>query len=306
VPLSLLFAGAVGARRALYRLGVLRSHRLPVPVVVVGNIFVGGTGKTPLTLALVQDLVKAGHRPGVVCSGYGGRREHPSKVEARSDPADVGDEPVLIAQRSGCPVWSGRDRVAAARQLLSRSSCDVIVCDDGLQHYRLARDFEIDVMDERRVGNGLMLPAGPLRESKARPVDARVMNGGGPGGFSMVLEAERLYRLERPDELVEAEQLRALRLHAIAGTGNPRRFFDSLARLRLQFEAHAFPDHHGFTVDDLSFIDCDAILMTEKDAVKCARLDRSALPPLYALRVDANVDPALFESVRLRIKQVRR
>jgi tetraacyldisaccharide 4'-kinase len=305
-PLSALYGAAVALRRALYRSRVLATVKLPVPVVVVGNLFVGGTGKTPLTLALVEDLARAGLRPGIVCSGYGGRRRTPSAVTPASDPALVGDEPVLLARRSGCPVWTGRDRVAAARGLLGEHpGCNVVVCDDGLQHYRLARDFEIEVLDERGHGNCLLLPAGPLREPPTRTVDARVVNGGQLNGredtFSMTLKPVCVYRLDRPSEPVDTVWLRQLRVHAAAGTGNPQRFFETLRALGFRPVTHVFPDHHAFTAEDLAFRDCDAVVMTEKDAVKCARLGRS---DLYALRVDAAVEAGLFERVRARLGDI--
>lgn len=297
-PLSLAYGAAVAARQALYRYGVLAGRALPVPVVVVGNLFLGGTGKTPLTLALAKDLRSAGRRPGIVCSGYGGRRHSPAEVLCGSDPLDAGDEAVLLALRSDCAVWSGRDRVAAARGLLAaHPGCDVILCDDGLQHYRLARDFEVEVMDERGHGNGLLLPAGPLREPASRTVDARVVNGAcAPGsGFAMTLEPAFVYRLDRPQQPVDLSLLPRHRLHAVAGTGNPQRFFDTLDRLGLKAVPHAFPDHHAFAAEELAFPGCDAVVMTEKDAVKCRRFDRT---DLYALRVDAAVEPGFFDLVR--------
>ena len=178
---SLIFRAIAAARRGAYRAALLKTERLPVPVIIVGNITVGGTGKTPLVLWLVTLLARHGMRPAIVSRGYGGDLASPRPVTAASDPARVGDEPVLLAQRSGCPVWVGADRVAAARALLAaHPACDVIVSDDGLQHYRLARDVELAVVDGARgLGNGLMLPAGPLREPAARlrEVDAVVING---------------------------------------------------------------------------------------------------------------------------------
>src|SRR5258706_14135635 len=189
-PISLVFRLLVAFRRLLFRLGVLPSVRLKGPVIIVGNLAVGGTGKTPLVLALVEALRARGLRPGILSRGYGATEAGPRAVKRGDDAARAGDEPLLLAERSGCPVWIGADRVAAARALLAaHAGCDVVLCDDGLQHYRLQRDFEIAVEDERGLGNGLLLPAGPLREPPGRRVDATVMNGGaaGPGAFAMRL-----------------------------------------------------------------------------------------------------------------------
>jgi tetraacyldisaccharide 4'-kinase len=301
VPVGLLFRLLVVLRRLLYRLGVLPSARLPVPVVVIGNLTVGGTGKTPLILALAGTLRRNGRHPGILSRGYGGALAGPREVSAGDDAEGVGDEPLLLAERSGCPVWIGADRAAAGRALLAaHADCDVILCDDGLQHYRLRRDFEIAVEDERGRGNGLPLPAGPLREPASRRVDATVVNGPEPrpGAFRMRLTPAGFYRVgERPAPVARAE-LSARRLHAIAGIGNPERFFEELERMGLNFTAHPFPDHHRFQPADLDFADCDLVLMTEKDAVKCRRFGRR---DLIAVAVDAQVDPALADLILERI-----
>jgi tetraacyldisaccharide 4'-kinase len=300
-PACLVFRFLVALRRLLYSLGVLRSVRLHVPVIVVGNLTAGGTGKTPLILALAQALHRKGRLPGIVSRGYGGARVAPHRVSVGDDPARVGDEPLLLAERSGCPVWIGADRVAAARALLAgNAQCDVILCDDGLQHYRLHRDFEIAVEDERGFGNGLMLPAGPLREPANRRVDATVVNGpeSRSGAFRMRLTPAGFYRVGEHAVPVAPSDLSGRSLHAVAGIGNPERFFAELARLGLKFTAHPFPDHHPFRPSDLEFIDCDFVLMTEKDAVKCRRFGRS---DLIAARVDAEPDPALTDLILKRI-----
>ncbi|MGH8681616.1 MAG: tetraacyldisaccharide 4'-kinase, partial [Burkholderiales bacterium] len=206
------------------------------------------------------------------------------------------------AERSGAPVWIGRDRAAAGRALLTaHPDCNVLVCDDGLQHYRLARDFEIAVEDERGSGNGLLLPAGPLREPASRPVDAVVLNGAPPraGAFAMRLEPAGFRRVADPGAAVAIGALRGKRLHAVAGIGNPRRFFATLEALGLAFTPHAFPDHHPFAARDLEYPDCDAVVMTEKDAVKCRRFARA---DLLALRVEARVDDRLADSIAARIR----
>jgi len=295
LPVSWLFGALAALRRCLYRSRILTSHRLPVPVIVVGNISVGGTGKTPLTLAIAQELVNHGHHPLIVSRGYGGSAEQQA-VTSSSTAQQVGDEPLLMARREICPVWVGRDRVATAQAALHACpQCDVVLCDDGLQHYRLQRDMEIVVIDgARRFGNGHLLPAGPLREpvSRLKSVDAAVVNGdhADAGQYEMQLSGEVFHNLRHPDKSARAQDLQGLRLHAVAGIGHPQRFFDHLSALGLKFVAHAFPDHHAYSAADLDFADCDALLLTEKDAVKCASF---AGENYWVLRVDARIDPAL-------------
>jgi len=292
LPLGILFFLLSALRRWLYQSGMLPAARLPVPVIVVGNITVGGAGKTPLTLWLVEALRGRGRRPGVVSRGYGGSANGVGEVRADSPAAEVGDEPVLIRRRGACPVFVGRDRVAAGMALLAaHPECDVIVCDDGLQHYRLGRDFEIAVLDRRGVWNGWPLPAGPLREpvSRLRSVDAVVANGWtGTAGYQMTLAGDRFRQLGR-DRSCSPSDLAGLNLHAVAGIGDPQRFFDYLTGLGLRFQAHGFADHYRYVAADLAF-DGDAILTTEKDAVKFGAL---AVLPVWVLPVTAAVAPDL-------------
>jgi tetraacyldisaccharide 4'-kinase len=300
-PLSLVFGAAVGVRRLTYRAGWRRIERLPVPVVVIGNLVAGGTGKTPLVLWLAEALRARGFRPAIVSCGYGGANEEPREVAIGGDAVRYGDEPLLLAERSGVPVWIGRDRASAARAAIAaHPDRDLVICDDGLQHYALARDFEIAVEDERGYGNGLLLPAGPLREPPSRQVDATVINGAPAraGAFAMRLEPAGFRRVRDPHRTAAADALLGQRLHAVAGIGNPARFFGTLASLGLAFTPHAFPDHHAFAPGDLDFPDCDAVLMTEKDAVKCRAFPRD---DLYALRVEARVDERLADLVALRL-----
>lgn len=306
LPLGGLFFLLAGLRRVAYRAGLLRATRLPVPVVVIGNIIAGGAGKTPLTLWLAQRLREAGRRPGIVSRGYGRAGGMVRKVGAGATAAEVGDEPLLLARRGGCPVFVGRDRAAAAQALLAaHPGCDLILCDDGLQHYRLARDIEIAVLDRRGLMNGWPQPAGPLREPAGRlaAVDALVLNGAAPPPlagvpvFRMQLEGARFCRLDAAGTTRMPCDFAGLALHAVAGIGEPQRFFDHLAALGLRFEAHAFPDHHRYTRADFSFAG-DAILMTEKDALKCAGL---AALPIWVLPVDAVIAPDLARFILEKI-----
>lgn len=298
-PLSLVFAAIAATRRALYRSGWRSSMRMRVPVIVVGNITVGGTGKTPLITWLAEFLKDNGYHPGIVTRGYGGT-EQVQEVRADSDPAFAGDEPVVLARRSNVPVFAGRKRPDAALALLrAHPHCNLIVSDDGLQHYALARDLEIAVVDgERRFGNGLLLPAGPLREPVRRlsTVDAVVVNGNGElpqlraPQYRMRLAGETFRNLLNPEFRASAADLRGKTLHAVAGIGHPQRFFARLQQAGLEFRAHPFPDHFRFGADDLAFAGDDIVLMTEKDAVKCSAFARESW---WYLPVEAEVDPAL-------------
>ena len=302
-PVSLIFRTLVALRRLLYRCGVLAAVKLPVPVVIVGNISVGGTGKTPLTLWLAQQLIEDGWHPGIISRGYrrtDSGQDTPRAVAADDTADDVGDEPLLMAQRELCPVWIGRDRPAVAQALLqAHPECDIILSDDGLQHYRLHRDAEIIVVDgARRFGNGCLLPAGPLREpvSRLAQADAVIVNGGESRGseYAMRLEGTCFYNLLNPELTNTAGDFAGQRLHAIAGIGHPQRFFAHLQQLGLSCITHGFPDHHRYTATEIAFDDADAILMTEKDAVKCAAF---ATEQCWVLRVDAQVSPALAQLI---------
>ena len=274
VPFALIYCLVVRLRRVLYRTGVLPSHRLPVPVVIVGNLTVGGTGKTPMVAWLAGFLQMAGYRPGIVTRGYRGRSRHwPQRVQPDSDPCMVGDEAVLLAGLCDCPVAVAPRRIAAARSLLDQGECNLILADDGLQHYALQRDVEIAVVDGiRRFGNGLCLPAGPLREPRGRldTVDLVVVNGiAGRDEYPANLKAGMAFRFDDSNDRRALDSFRNLSVHAVAGIGNPGRFFATLRQAGLRVREHAFPDHHAYTADELDFDDGLPVFMTAKDAVKC-------------------------------------
>lgn len=305
IPVSMVFGLLASLRRLLYRIHILTSYSVPAPVIVVGNISVGGTGKTPLTLALAQQLITHGWHPLIISRGYKSTAQQPYRVESGMSPQQSGDEPLLMAERNLCPVWVGSDRVATARAALqNHSSCDVVLSDDGLQHYRLQRDVEIAVIDGvRKFGNGRLLPAGPLREplSRLNTVDAVVTNGGTlfAGQYAMRLDGHSFYNLIDPEIKMSSEDFRDTRNHAIAGIGHPQRFFAHLKSLGIACTPHAFADHHPYVANDLSFTECDAILMTEKDAVKCAAF---ADARYWVLRVDAEFDSALTDLILRKIR----
>ena len=277
-PLSWIYRMLVAGRRLAYEQDWLRREALPVPVVVVGNLSVGGTGKTPLVLWLAETLRQRGYRPGLLIRGYGGKRAAgPRLVPAAGDPFEFGDEAVLLARRSGCPVAAGADRVAAGRLLLAQEGCDLLLCDDGLQHYRLKRDLEILVIDAARgFGNGYCLPAGPLREPQARARRFRfkiATDGPCPGGGATLrLEPGPLVNLRDPTRTRPLASFNRQRVTAVAGIGHPARFFALLRRFGLYLDERPYPDHHPFSEKDLASWPPGPVVMTEKDAVKCAPL----------------------------------
>lgn len=308
LPLSWLFRCVIDLRRFLFIQGWLTSERLPIPVIVVGNITVGGSGKTPLVIWLVEHLRAAGYVPGVISRGYGGTEPGPFEVGPLSDAREVGDEPVLIATRTEAPLFIGRDRVVAGKALLAAyPDCDVLVSDDGLQHHRLQRSVEIAVVDgDARFGNGRLLPAGPLREpvNRLSSVDFVVVNEGNsdragtstplafpgmmPGeGVSMRLSGQVFYNAKDPNWHALAGDIRGQSLHAVAGIGRPKRFFDHLRQLGLSVVEHPFPDHHSYREEDFAFGTDAIVLMTEKDAVKCRSFARESW---WVLAVTASLE----------------
>ena len=303
-PLSMAFCAiAQWRRRRIERQGILLSQN--APVIIVGNITVGGTGKTPMVIWLTQFLKAQGYRVGVVSRGYRGANTEPLWVTSDSSVHEVGDEAVIIARRTGVPVYVGADRVSTANLLLANHLIDVIVSDDGLQHYRLPRDIEIAMIDgDRRFGNGLCLPAGPLREkpSRLREVDLRLVTGGvaGEDEYPMTLAPGRLVNLHSPGRNRALESMRGLRVHAIAGIGNPERFFRQLEQAGLDVIRHPFADHHRFQADDLHFTDNLPVLMTEKDAVKCGVF---AEPDFWYLPIEAELPDKVGRIILQKLKE---
>lgn len=296
-PASLVFGVAAAVRRVLYKLRIFSSTHPGIPVIVVGNLTAGGSGKTPLVLRIAEILKAQGYKPGMVARGYGGSARTPVAATIAADPAEVGDEPILLARRSGCPVWVAPDRVAACSVLRRENpECNVIIADDGLQHYALRRDVEICVVDGRGFGNGFRQPAGPLREprSRLRSVDAVVVHGAKEvQGYAMALEGDQLVSMTDARALRPAKSFAGQRMHAVAGIGDPKRFFLQLARLGIKVVPHPFPDHHPFRAEDFAFGDSDPVVMTEKDAVKCKRIVAgNPQAQFWVFPVTASLDPA--------------
>ncbi len=309
VPLSWVFAVLIRLRRRLYQYGILKSYAMPVPVIVVGNINLGGNGKTPVVMWLVEQLKQQGYRPGVISRGYGGSAKAPTSVNVNSNTSAVGDEPVLIASRCDCPVWVGRRRVDVATELLkAHPDCNIIISDDGLQHYALKRTVEIAVTQpEQHDGKLRILPAGPLREPLKRlnTVDAIVCNGDFPDNqrrhstwFAMQLIGNQFYNLLDSNIKASTADFKNKSVKAIAGIGKPGRFFEHLNKLGLAFASVSFDDHHAFTAQELASIECDALVMTEKDAVKCKAF---AQVRYWVLPVKANIDAGLMPLILAKI-----
>jgi len=306
LPLSWLFCLLVQCRRFFYHLKIFRIYQLDVPIIIVGNLTVGGTGKTPLVIELANLLKKHGYRPGIISRGYGGKaRSWPQQVRWDGDPSIVGDEAILIARRTLCQMAVGPDRVASAKSLLKYTDCNVILSDDGLQHYALGRDIEIAVIDGiRRYGNEKCLPAGPLREPVKRleQVNFKITNGiAGPEEFAMVYKTQQLRRADDPEVTLNLSDLKKQTVHAAAGIGNPKRFFDQLRLSGLNIVEHAFPDHHPFKKTDLDFGEIQPIIITEKDAVKCQRF---YLHNVWYQPIKANLDNQFIEQLLVMLERI--
>ncbi|NIE73820.1 tetraacyldisaccharide 4'-kinase [Pantoea sp. Ap-967] len=295
-PLEALYRRVVTRKRARFLSGQSPSYRAPVPVIVVGNITVGGTGKTPMILWLIEHCRRQGLKVGVVSRGYGAKPPHfPWRVEASQPAAQAGDEPLLIVQRSGVPLVIDPDRSAAVQALLASEPVDLILCDDGMQHYRLARDLELVLVDAARgLGNGRCLPAGPLREPAERlqEADAVLFNGASADsaeGFAFRLQPSVLVNLRSGERRALDHFPAGQRLHAVAGIGNPQRFFNTLLGLNWQPVPHPFADHAQFSAERLAFSPALPLVMTEKDAVKCRAF---AADDWWYLAVEAQPTPA--------------
>ncbi|MEP5568080.1 MAG: tetraacyldisaccharide 4'-kinase [Halioglobus sp.] len=297
-PLEWLFRLLAAARRYLYQLNVLVSYQAPLPVVVVGNITVGGTGKTPVVIALVEAMQAKGLRPGVVSRGYGATSDvFPHVLNDSSDAGQSGDEPLLIYRRTNVPCVVDPDRAMAVQTLIDKAEVDLVICDDGLQHYGLARDFEIAVLDQTRgVGNGFCLPAGPLREpaSRLQSVDRTLYRGSDDTENGVRYIPKAWVNLETGEQRPLSSFSGAQATWAVAGIGQPEQFFSTLRSIGLNFQSQIFPDHHRYTAQNFSSMGEDLILMTEKDAVKCQVL---AIPNAWYLRIDAQLPASLVTAV---------
>ncbi len=308
LPISWLFRLLVAIRYALYRHGRLKASRFLVPVIVVGNITVGGTGKTPFTIWLVNFLRRQGYRPGIVSRGYGGRATAwPQPVTSESDAALVGDEAVLLARRCQCPMVVAPDRTSAVKMLLDSDGCDIVISDDGLQHYAMGRDIEIVIVDgQRRFGNEHLLPAGPLREplSRLRDVDLVIVNEGEKSSASeyrMTLARYYIYNLMTPEKQKAISAFKDEKVHAVAGIGDPQRFFNLLKKSGVEITQHPFPDHHAYCADDLAFDDDKVVMMTEKDAVKCAAF---AKPNHWVMAIEMSPENEVEACLEVLLKEI--
>lgn len=312
-PISKLFGLLLNFRFGLLVLGYRPQTQVKVPVIIVGNIYIGGTGKTPMVIWLVEALRQAGWNPGVISRGYGAHVERIQAVSKDSLASEVGDEPLLIVQRTACPMTVGRDRVASAQQLLnSHPTVDVLISDDGLQHYALGRDIEILMFDQRGIGNGWLLPAGPLREPAARRRDFTILNSVNPAQvtglgtevFSMHLQMAELINLSQPNLRQPLSAMRGKKILAAAGIGNPQRFFNMLSAQELVFKALPLPDHFAFSSELFQQEDAEIILITEKDAVKCRQIAGLRDDPrIWLVPVAAELD-AEFKNQLLKLLEL--
>jgi tetraacyldisaccharide 4'-kinase len=297
-PFACLYRLIVATRCLLYKYGIKKVTKFEIPIIIVGNITVGGTGKTPLVIWLAKFLRNHGFRPGIISRGYGGHNTiYPYEVNNNSNVAEVGEEALLIKRRTQCPMVVAPHRVKAVQKLLETSNCNIVISDDGLQHYALGRDIEIAVIDaERCFGNGFCLPAGPLREpiKRLQEVDFIVETS-----KSMQLLPNKLYNITNPDLTKTLSKFGGKTVHAIAGIGNPQRFFKMLSNNNIKVIEHPFPDHYAYRSWDLTFNDKLPILMTEKDAVKC---EQFADQKYWCVPVSAKLDNLFAENFLSKLK----
>ncbi|MFT7235204.1 MAG: tetraacyldisaccharide 4'-kinase [Methylophagaceae bacterium] len=306
LPFSMVYQIVITLRRLAYRTKIFKQHHVNVPVIIVGNISVGGTGKTPAVIWLATQLKKAGYKPGIISRGYGGHSDHyPQEVRPNSEPKIVGDEPVIISQQTACPMAVAPKRIEAAEYLLKNHDCNVIISDDGLQHYALARDIEIVVVDGTRLfGNRYCLPAGPLREPivRLRDVDFVILNGGhSHSQYVMTLNPGQVINVADSAMQKPLDAFKGETIHTIAGIGHPERFFDYLRNAGLTIEPHYFVDHHRFRAIDLHFNDSRPILMTEKDAIKCRAF---AMDNMWYIPVKASVNNDLEQHILTKLSGI--
>lgn len=296
IPVSWIYCLISILRRFLYLKGFLKSRKLEIPIIIVGNISVGGTGKTPLLIAICKLLKEQGIKPCVVSRGYGGNFSGEKIISREDTPESVGDEPFMLARQTHCPVAVGRNRTEAAQLLIDKHSCNIILSDDGLQHYRMQRDIEIAVIDvNRKFGNGFCLPAGPLREpvSRLATTDMIVYHGNVAEDYRFSLEFNDAINLVS-QESRSIESFNTSSVHAVAGIGHPQRFFNQLRQTGLTIVEHAFPDHHSYNESDINFGDGKPVLMTEKDAVKCANFKQSNC---WCITVEAKLSEPLEKDI---------
>ncbi len=329
IPISLIWSGYATLRKTLYDKGIFKQHKFQIPIVIVGNLTLGGTGKTPLVIHIAKLLKQHGFNPGIVSRGYqltstqkGNNAnylkssgfannviKYPISVNANSDPEEVGDEPALFAKRLFCPIMVDPKRKRAVQAMIDSGQVDVIISDDGLQHYAMGRSIEIVVIDgKRRLGNGWCLPAGPLREPKSRlkSVDMIVVNGSDHyenNEYDMELRPRMVYNGKNVSEQSTLISFQGQKVHAVAGIGHPDRFFEMLRNYGMEIIAHPFPDHHRFMPMDLEFHDEYPVLMTEKDAVKCFKFMN---PNHWVLAVDAIVNPLFDTRLLTRLQEYKR
>lgn len=310
-PLSFIYRIFIFVRRKFYQFHFLKINYLSIPVIVVGNITIGGTGKTPVVIALALFLKEKGWRPGIISRGYGGNTKHfPCLVHQNSNAREVGDEPILIAQHTGCPTIIDPDRSRGAKSLLKRSNCNIVISDDGLQHLSFGRNIEIVVVDgERRFGNNFCLPAGPLREpvSRLNSVDFVISKGTAQTNeFKLCLIPDYFYQLIQTKNKQSKEYFLGKKVHAVAGIGNPDQFFKALRKLGLNIIEHPFPDHYLFKPRDFNYGDDAIVIMTEKDAVKCVGFVDARLWCLRTtIALDNNFLNTIFNRVNLINKNLK-
>lgn len=304
LPFSWLFGFIITIRQWLYRVGIIKTSHFDIPIIVVGNITVGGTGKTPFVIWLAQFLREQGYHPGIVSRGVGGKKQvKPHRVTAQDAAEEVGDEALLLLQ-SDCPVVIGINRSAAVEMLLNQTSCNIVISDDGLQHYRLGRNIEIIMVDGlRQFGNRHLLPAGPLREPMKRlnQVDFVVTNGGGSDALTMTLEPLAIISLQDKQNKMKLDEFSSRKIHAVAAIGHPERFFQMLENAGFEVIPHSFPDHYHYQANDFNFSDSLPILMTEKDAVKCKAF---ADHRFWYVSVTANIHRTLQQQLLAKLTSI--